>query len=230
MIPIVPNVPKRKPLAYKADLSVATPSPDSATGAMAFSVSFNYSELASPPSSSPSSSCSSCSMPPPPPPTTPNDDMLDITPRKCSFSTFSSSTPRTNSICAFPSWPNRPSLLNNHDCARESTASSYLSDEDLLPDSPDSPDSDSGAATAAIDEESAARKTPTASYLTTEQQIQLVKAAIEEERCRARFLAQVRAHQAVRMTQEMMHPMAGKRRSRSDKRRPRLGSNLYRAS
>jgi hypothetical protein len=221
MIPILP-INKPNPQAYKADLSVATPSPDSATGAMAFSASFGYSDLATSPAPSLSSSTSSSTMPPPPPPS-PIDDMLDITPRKCSFSSLaSSSTARTNNTCAFPSWPNRPSLLNTSpDCppARErepSTASAFLSDEDLyVPDAPDTPP--------AVDEESAARA-PAAPALTTEQQVQLLKAAAEEERCRARFMAQVKAHQALRLTHDP--GFRPKRKSRSDKRRPRLGSNL----
>ncbi|RMJ22312.1 hypothetical protein PHISP_06809 [Aspergillus sp. HF37] len=217
MIPILP-INKPNPQAYKADLSVATPSPDSATGAMAFSASFGYSDLATSSAPSLSSSTSSSTMPPPPPPS-PINDMLDITPRKCSFSSLASSTARTNNTCAFPSWPNRPSLLNtSHSPPKDdsSTASAFLSDEDLyVPDAPDTPP--------AVDEESAAR-VPAAPVLTTEQQVQLLKAAAEEERCRARFMAQVKAHQALRLPHDP--GFRPKRRSRSDKKRPRLGSNL----
>ncbi|RJE26143.1 hypothetical protein PHISCL_01493 [Aspergillus sclerotialis] len=175
MIPFIPINRGHRPQSYKADLSAPTPSPDSATGSMASSFSFGYSDISSP-----------ASLPPPPPPS-PND-MLDITPQKCSFS----NTLRMNSTCAFPSWPNRPSLLNGG----ESSASSYLSDEDLnIPESP------------GVDEESAAHNPLEAGGpLTTEQQIQLIRAAAEEEQCRARFMAQVQAHaraqQALKMNQQ----------------------------
>ncbi|PYH75729.1 hypothetical protein BO82DRAFT_13888 [Aspergillus uvarum CBS 121591] len=136
------------------------------------------------------SSCSPSSLPPPPPPS-PSDSLLDITPRKCSFS----SSYGLNNSCAFPSWPNRPSLLSAD--SEGSTASAYLSDEDLFPTGSDVP-SDS-----AIDEESAAQDP--AMDLTTEQQIQMLRAAADEDAQRARFLAQVQAHaraqQAMRVAQ-----------------------------
>ncbi|KAL4965510.1 uncharacterized protein BDV14DRAFT_55892 [Aspergillus stella-maris] len=128
------------------------------------------------------------SIPPPPPPS-PNDDLLDITPQKCSFSSNS-----TNNACAFPSWPNRPSLISCD--SGESTASAYLSDEDLFPDGPVTPEPV---------EESAVDDMPGAASITTEQQIQMLRAAAEEEAQRARFLAQVQAHakaqQAIRVAQ-----------------------------
>ncbi|PYH97966.1 hypothetical protein BO71DRAFT_372039 [Aspergillus ellipticus CBS 707.79] len=139
-----------------------------------------------------SAACSPTSMPPPPPPS-PNDSLLDITPRKCSFSNGY----EMNNSCAFPSWPNRPSLLSpQSEC---STASAYLSDEDLLP-------LGSSVSDSAIDEESAVQDPIMGVVdLTTEQQIQAVRAAAEEEAQRARFLAQVQAHaraqQAMRVAQ-----------------------------
>ncbi|KAL2838832.1 hypothetical protein BJY01DRAFT_32850 [Aspergillus pseudoustus] len=131
------------------------------------------------------------SMPPPPPPPSLNDDLLDINPRKCSFSSNS-----MNNACAFPSWPNRPSLISAS--SEGSSASAYLSDEDLFPEGPITPEP--------IDEESAALDPRMgSSSLTTEQQIQLLRAAAEEEAQRARFLAQVQAHakaqQAIRVAQ-----------------------------
>ncbi|KAL2826501.1 hypothetical protein BDW59DRAFT_161019 [Aspergillus cavernicola] len=129
-------------------------------------------------------------MPPPPPPSL-NDDLLDINPRKCSFSSNS-----MNNACAFPSWPNRPSLISADSGA--SSASAYLSDEDLFTDGPVTPEP--------VDEESAAYDPRMGSAsLTTEQQIQLLRAAKEEEVQRVRFLAQVQAHakaqQAIRFAQ-----------------------------
>jgi hypothetical protein len=63
--------------------------------------------------------------------------------------------------------------------------------------------------------------------LTTEQQIQMIRAAAEEEAHRARFLAQVQAHaraqQAIRVAQmaaaEKEHAKSKKRRTFSDKKR-----------
>ncbi|KAI9375234.1 hypothetical protein BJX61DRAFT_181487 [Aspergillus egyptiacus] len=137
------------------------------------------------------SSSSMSSMPPPPPPSL-NDDLLDINPRKCSFSSNT-----MNNACAFPSWPNRPSLISAD--SEGSNASAYLSDEDLFPDGPITPEP-------VIDEESTAYDPRMESgTLTTEQQIQLLRAVREEEAQRARFLAQVQAHakaqQAIRVAQ-----------------------------
>ncbi|KAL4782252.1 hypothetical protein BJX76DRAFT_349550 [Aspergillus varians] len=137
------------------------------------------------------STCSPMASVPRAPPPSLNDDLLDITPQKCSFSSNS-----TNNACAFPSWPNRPSLIS---CDTEgSTASAYLSDEDLFPDGPITPEP--------VDEESAAIDPRMgAASLTTEQQIQMLRVAAEEEAQRARFLAQVQAHakaqQALRVAQ-----------------------------
>ncbi|KKK15572.1 hypothetical protein P175DRAFT_0529211 [Aspergillus ochraceoroseus IBT 24754] len=138
------------------------------------------------------SAYSPTAMPPPPPPS-PTDSLLDITPRKCSFSHGYS----MNNACAFPSWPNRPSLISAD--SEGSSASAYLSDEDLFPDGPIPSE-------LAVDEESAAiEPSMGAGDLTTEQQIQLLRAAAEEEAQRAQFLAQVQAHakaqQALRVAQ-----------------------------
>ncbi|OJJ61799.1 hypothetical protein ASPSYDRAFT_143004 [Aspergillus sydowii CBS 593.65] len=148
------------------------------------------------------------SIPPPPPPS-PNDDLLDITPQKCSFSSNS-----TNNACAFPSWPNRPSLIS---CDSEgSSASAYLSDEDLFPNGPITPEP-------VIDEESAAIDPRMgASSLTTEQHIQMLRVAAEEEAQRARFLAQVQAHakaqQALRVAQLVATEKENNKRTK--KRKP----------
>ncbi|KAL4889642.1 hypothetical protein BDV59DRAFT_116326 [Aspergillus ambiguus] len=130
------------------------------------------------------------SMPAPPPPS-PTDSLLDITPRKDSFS--SAFGVSNSNSCAFPSWPNRPSLINSE--ADVSTTSAYISDEELYWDL--SPSTEPG-----VDEESAVRDPLD---MTTEQQIQMMRAAAEEEAQRARLLAQVQAHaraqQALRVAQ-----------------------------
>lgn len=78
-----------------------------------------------------------------------SNDLLDITPQKCSFS---SSLGGVNGSCAFPSWPNRPSLLDSASTSTStatttttaststtstapssSSASARLSDDDLWP-------------------------------------------------------------------------------------------------
>lgn len=180
---------------------------------MRFSFSFSSSTMSSP---SPSS------LPPPPPPPSPNDDLLDITPRKSSFSTSLG----MSTSCAFPSWPNRPSLLSgNSDC---STPSSYLSDEDLFPDSTSSPSD------AIIDEDSAIIDPVCGAFeVTTEQQIQMMRAAAEEEERRMRYLAQVQAHaraqQATRVAQlaaaERENARRKKRRAVPEKKRRSTSSS-----
>lgn len=166
---------------------------------MRFSFSFGSSTLSSP---SPSS------LPPPPPPPSPNDGLLDITPRKSSFSTSLG----MSNACAFPSWPNRPSLsLSDSDSG---TVSSYLSDEDLFPDGISTPSSE-----AVIDEEPAAADPVFgAPDLTTEEQIAMIRAAAEEDERMRRYLAHVharaRAQQALRAAQ-----MAAAENARRKKRR-----------
>jgi hypothetical protein len=152
-----------------------------------------------------------------PPPSLDNDTLLDIHPRKTSFSDVLG----MSSACAFPSWPKRPSLLGSD--SEGSTATAYLSDEDLLFSSGPASSSES-----AIEEESAAQEPAMGAHsLTTEQQIQMVRAAVEEEAHRARFLAQVQAHaraqQALRVAQmaatEKENTKSKKRRTFSDKKR-----------
>lgn len=157
-----------------------------------------------------SSTCSplASSIPPPPPPSL-NDDLLDITPQKCSFSSNS-----TNNACAFPSWPNRPSLIS---CDTEgSSASAYLSDEDLFPGGLITPEP-------VIDEESAAIDPRMgASSMTTEQQVQMLRMAAEEEAQRARFLAQVQAHAKAQQALRVAQLVATEKQSnkRTKKRKP----------
>jgi hypothetical protein len=152
-----------------------------------------------------------------PPPSLDNDTLLDIHPRKTSFSDVLG----MSSACAFPSWPKRPSLLSSD--SEGSTASAYLSDEDLLFSSGPASSSES-----AIEEESAAQEPAMGAHsLTTEQQIQMVRAAAEEEAHRVRFLAQVQAHaraqQALRVAQmaaaEKENTKSKKRRTFSDRKR-----------
>ncbi|OJJ51094.1 hypothetical protein ASPZODRAFT_138216 [Penicilliopsis zonata CBS 506.65] len=171
------------------------------------------------------------SLPPVPPPS-PSDPLTDIT-RKSSFST---STERNNA-CAFPSWPNRPSLLSP-----EPSASSYLSDEDLFFDTPSnsfsmppSSSSSSSSSDSAIDDHSFLHGENHRS-LTTEEQIARLRAlAQEEETQRARFLAQVQAHaraqQALKVAaalghQQHMQPAHGPHQTvaLSDKRKKRKPS------
>lgn len=152
-----------------------------------------------------------------PPPSLDNDTLLDIHPRKTSFSDVLG----MSSACAFPSWPKRPSLLSSD--SEGSTASAYLSDEDLLFSSGPVSSSES-----IIEEESAAQEPAIGAHsLTTEQQIQMLRAAAEEEAHRARFLAQVQAHaraqQALRVAQmaatEKENTKSKKRRTFSDRKK-----------
>ncbi|KAJ5654183.1 hypothetical protein N7490_001186 [Penicillium lividum] len=132
--------------------------------------------------------CSPLSNPSAPPPT-PTDSLYDINPRKSSFS----SEYGMGAACAFPSWPNRASLANSCDLF---VNNAYLSDEDLLwmPENP-------------IPEEE-----PMPQPITTEQQLQRMRVAAEQED-RARFLAKVDAHaratQALR--QSKTHAVATER-------------------
>jgi hypothetical protein len=119
-----------------------------------------------------------------------------------------------NNACAFPSWPNRTSLISAD--SEGSAASAYLSDEDLFPEGPITPEP-------AVDEESAAydpRMGPAS--LTTEQQIQMLRAAAEEEAQRARFLAQVQAHAKAQQALRVSQLAASEKESnkRAKKRKP----------
>ncbi|KAJ5874160.1 uncharacterized protein N7529_002590 [Penicillium soppii] len=111
------------------------------------------------------------------PPPTPTDSLLDINPRKSSFSS------EQGAAYAFPSWPNRPSLSNNN--SSDSCANAYLSDDDLLwmPEN--------AAAEKAVDE--MIQDTETMCSVTMEQQMQRLRAIAEQED-RANFLAKVEAH------------------------------------
>ncbi|EEQ89509.1 uncharacterized protein BDCG_04629 [Blastomyces dermatitidis ER-3] len=193
--------------------SSSSSSSSSTTSRMWSGFSFSNSTFSSP-SGSPSSS-----LPPPPPPS-PNDSLLDIAPRKSSFSMTSG----RNTSCAFPSWPNRSSLFSDSD----SSASSYLSDEDLFPTSP-SPSSESAF------EEDAVSYHPVfaAGDLTTEEQISLINGRVDEEERRQRYLAnahaQLRAQQAQRAAQILAaEQSSGKRRKRrvvADKKRRTTSSS-----
>ncbi|KAJ5101962.1 hypothetical protein NUU61_004184 [Penicillium alfredii] len=112
------------------------------------------------------------------PPPTPSDSLLDINPRKSSFS----SEYGMGAACAFPSWPNRPSLSNAD--STDSYASARLSDEDLLwmPEN----------ANVAVDEPALQAPEPMSS-MSMEQQLQRMRVIAEEED-RARFMAKVEAH------------------------------------
>jgi hypothetical protein len=86
--------------------------------------------------------------------------------------------------CAFPSWPNRPSLYSG-DHSDSFVNNAYLTDEDLLwmPEN-------AGIAECCEEIE---QQPQIFSSMTMEQQLKLVRAAAEEED-RARFMAKVEAH------------------------------------
>jgi hypothetical protein len=113
------------------------------------------------------------------PPPTPCDSLLDIHPRKSSFSS------EMGAAYAFPSWPNRPSLSSND--STDSNASAYLTDDDLLwmPEN---------AAVEQAVEEATNIDTELAHSITLEQQLQRIRAVAAEEEARANFLARVDAH------------------------------------
>lgn len=136
--------------------------------------------------------CSPLSNPSAPPPT-PTNSLLDIHPRKSSFS----SEYGLDAACAFPSWPQRPSLATGN--SQDSVCSAYLSDEDLLW-MPENAGMEPAGLTADV-----AGATQKQSSMTTEQQMARLRAAAEEED-RLRFLAKVEAHaratQALRQTKQ----------------------------
>ncbi|KAK2751145.1 hypothetical protein FQN57_000220 [Myotisia sp. PD_48] len=159
--------------------------------------------------SSATSSPSSYPIPAPPPPS-PNDSLLDINPRKCSFSMTSGNI----TSCAFPSWPNRSSLYSDSD----SSTSAYLSDEDLFPTTPLSDLNEPGSSPDAI---------IGAPDLTTEEQIHRMNEVEQNDIGRLHHLAQAhaqaRALQALRAAQvaAVEQAQASRRRKRrvSDKKR-----------
>lgn len=109
------------------------------------------------------------------PPPTPTDTLLDINPRKSSFSS------EQGAAYAFPSWPNRPSLSTND--SMDSCTSAYLSDDDLLW-MPENAGTEKAVEEAPVE--------PVCS-VTMEQQLQRMRAIAEEED-RANFMARVDAH------------------------------------
>lgn len=153
--------------------------------------------------------CSPLSNPSAPPPT-PTDSLYDINPRKSSFS----SEYGMGAACAFPSWPNRASLSNANPCDT-GINSAYLSDEDLLwmPENP--------TELPILEEDEPTQPKHILSSMKMEQQLELIRAAAEEED-RARFMAKVEAHaratQAVR--QSKVHSSSERSPSKSKKRRP----------
>lgn len=118
--------------------------------------------------------------------------------------------------CAFPSWPNRPSLssADSHESS-DSFVNAYLSDEDLLwiPEN---------AITTDCPEEPAPKETEPVSSMIMEQQFQRIRAAAEEED-RLRFLARVESHaratQALRQAKQ--EKLTGVLERDSTKRRKR---------
>ena len=125
--------------------------------------------------------CSPLSNPSAPPPT-PTDSLTTITPRKSSFS----SEYGMGAACAFPSWPNRPSLSSGN--SNDSFVNNaYLSDEDLLwmPEN--------AIVEVPTLEDAPSDETATVCSMTTEQQLERMRAAAEA-RSRALFLAKVETH------------------------------------
>ncbi|KAJ6144726.1 hypothetical protein N7470_008621 [Penicillium chermesinum] len=159
--------------------------------------------------------CSPLSNPSAPPPT-PTDSLYDIHPRKSSFS----SEYGMGAACAFPSWPNRASLSNANPCDTF-VNNAFLSDEDLLwmPENP--------TELPILEEPKAKQPKHFLSSMKMEQQLELIRAAAEEED-RARFMAKVEAHaratQALRQAKvdspaERSPPKSKKRRPVQGKRR-----------
>lgn len=152
--------------------------------------------------------CSPLSNPSAPPPT-PTDSLLDIHPRKSSFS----SEYGMGAACAFPSWPKGTSLSTEE--THDTFTNAYLSDEDLLwmPEN-------AGAEPPELDEE-ATETHEMVSSMTMEQQLARMRAVAEEED-RLRFLAKLEAHaratQAIRQTKLAMYDNSSSTK-RSKKRR-----------
>ena len=138
------------------------------------------------------------------PPPTPTDSLLDINPRKCSFSS------EQGAAYAFPSWPNRPSLSTNN--SADSCASAYLSDDDLLW----MPENE--AAEKAV-EEAINQDTDTICSVTMEQQLQRIHAIAEQED-RANFMAKVEAHaRATQALRQAKQTIANERENSKRKKR-----------
>ncbi|CAL5870862.1 uncharacterized protein PFLUO_LOCUS5103 [Penicillium psychrofluorescens] len=123
------------------------------------------------------------------PPPTPSDSLLDISPRKTSFS----SELGMGAACAFPSWPNRPSLSRSE--SPDSFSNAYLSDEDLLwMPAPPTTATTSTNNSSAIEDAPCKDALAFPASMNMEQQLERIRAAAAEEEDRARFLARVDAH------------------------------------
>lgn len=144
--------------------------------------------------------------------------LLDLSPRKSSYTTYGQSS---SSSCAFPSWPNRPSLVctdadpssssssNNAMTTTPSTPSAYISDEELLDTPLTSPSEESDCGALGDDN----KKTDPALMgismsVNTEQRIRHMREIAEEEEGRARFLAQVQAHARAQQAMRLQKPQA----------------------
>ena len=148
------------------------------------------------------------------PKTPPNSLLLDLSPRSASSApTTSTSTSSNNaygqsasSSCAYPSWPNRPSLVSTDSSCSTATSTSiystatsssaYISDEELLDTTPlTSPaievDQDPCAVLGADILEGS---TLGSISMSAEQHIRDMREEADEEEARARFLARVQAH------------------------------------
>jgi hypothetical protein len=108
--------------------------------------------------------------------------------------------------CAFPSWPNRPSLSRSD--SADSFSNAYLSDEDLLwmpahPSAATTTKTNDNNSNGAI-EDPTTKDGLAFSSMNMEQQLEHIRAAAAaEDEARTRFLAKVEAHaratQALRM-------------------------------
>lgn len=139
---------------------------------------------------------------------TASSTLVDLSPRKSSYTSYGQSS----SSCAFPSWPNRPSLvcsdpdqstsssaMNN---TTPSTPSAYISDEELLDTPLSSPSEELG------DDKQSLDPTLMSMSYTTEQRIRHMREMAEEEEGRAQFLAQVQAHARAQQAMRLQKPQS----------------------
>lgn len=180
------------PFALKASPSLPTPSIESSLASnFTFASSGSFSNLT--------------------PKTPPNSLLLDLSPRSASSAPTTSSSnaygQSASSSCAYPSWPNRPSLVSTDSSCSTATSTSiystatasssaYISDEELLDTTPlTSPaievDQDPCAALGADILEGS---TLGSISMSAEQRIRDMREEADEKEARARFLAQVQAH------------------------------------
>ncbi|KAJ5620324.1 hypothetical protein N7510_004308 [Penicillium lagena] len=131
------------------------------------------------------------------PPPTPSDSLLDINPRKTSFS----SELGMGAACAFPSWPNRPSLSRSE--SPDSFSNAYLSDEDLLWMPTPSSAATTTPTNSAIEDAPCKDALVFPASMDMEQQLERIRAVAAEEEDRARFLAKVEAHARATQTLRM---------------------------